>query len=103
MSGIFVAMGSILDLLLFLSALLTGLTGAISGDRRAEAQSVQQSAIAAVEAIAETGAEAPAAARHAIVAQTRPIAALVASGQHWELRQIHVVRDVRLMLGRWQE
>lgn len=42
-----------MNLLLFLSALLTGFTGAISGGQRADAPAVQQSVAQALEIVAE--------------------------------------------------
>jgi hypothetical protein len=48
-----------LQLLLFLSALLTGFTGMISGERTVERPTVERSAAAAVETIAEIAAPAP--------------------------------------------
>ncbi len=46
-----------MNLLLFISALLTGLTGAISGAQRADAPAVHQSIALAIEAAAESVVE----------------------------------------------
>lgn len=85
-----------MELLLLLSALLTGLTGAMSGERRTEAAHVQQSAVATLEIIVEAAAEAVAPARHALVAvPSRPIASLTAASPAWRPRSVDVVQDLR--------
>jgi hypothetical protein len=77
---------SILELLLFLSALLTGFTGVISGERRADAPAVQQSVAQALEIVAETEARSPAPARHTVAAARSPIVSEPALRPCWALR-----------------
>lgn len=54
-------------LLLFLSALLTGLTGAISGGQRTDAPVVQQSLAHALETVVEASAQKPATLRSRMI------------------------------------
>jgi len=77
---------SILELLLFLSALLTGFTGVISGERRADAPAVQQSVAQALEIVAETVARTPAPARRTVAAARSPIMSERVSRPCWALR-----------------
>ncbi len=62
-----------MNLLLFLSALLTGLTGAISGGQRADAPAVQQSVARSVEMAVENVAQQPLAERQLQTAVQSPI------------------------------
>jgi len=75
----------LLNLLLFLSALLTGLTGAISAGQRADAPAVQQSIARAAEAVAESATQEPLAARSLATIVWRPIASVLGAKPGWVL------------------
>ena len=101
MSGRFGPAGLILELLLFLSALLTGLTGAISGDRTAEPSQVARSAIEQAEIATVALAEAVSPSLHIVLPavlaeQTEPLL-------RWSIRIAAIVPDVRLLSGKRQE
>lgn len=85
----------ILELLLFLSALLTGFTGVISGERRTDAPAVQQSVAQALEIVAETVAPMPAPARHIVAAPRSPVMSERASRPCWALHTAIPVANVR--------
>jgi hypothetical protein len=74
-----------LNLLLFLSALLTGLTGAISGGQRAEAPAVQQSIARAIEVTAENVVQQASPARQNTSAVRRPILSIIGMKPGWVL------------------
>ena len=101
MSGHFGPAGLILELLLFLSALLTGLTGAISGERKAEPSQVARSAIEQAEiatvALAEAVSPSVRIAVPAVLAeQIQPLL-------RWSLQTAAIAPDVRLLSGKRQE
>ncbi len=86
----------ILELLLFLSALLTGFTGVISGERRTDAPAVQQSVAQALEIVAETVAQMPVpAARHVVATTRSPIMSERAARPCWALHAATPVLDAR--------
>ena len=101
MSGRFGPAGLILELLLFLSALLTGLTGAISGERKAEPSQVARSAIEQAEIATVALAEA--------VSPSVRIAAPAVLADHvqpllrWSIQAAAIAPDVRLLSGKRQE
>ena len=75
-----------MNLLLFLSALLTGFTGAIYGERRTDAPAVQQSVARALNIVAETVARVPATARHLLATSRSPILSEQAAQPCWQLQ-----------------
>ena len=85
-----------MDLLLFLSALLTGLTGAIAGERRAEVAGIEQCAVAAIETTAQTVVAKVLPVRHAAATPGSPFASLQpllasradTAGRPFDLRRI---------------
>ena len=101
MSGRLRPAGLILELLLFLSALLTGLTGAISGERKAEPSQVARSAIEQAEIATVALAEA--------VSPSLRIAAPAVLADHvqpllrWSIQAAAIAPDVRLLSGKRQE
>lgn len=62
-----------MNLLLFLSALLAGFTGAVSGERITDATAVQQSLGQALEIVAEVAGHMPAPARTAMALILSPV------------------------------
>ena len=84
-----------MELLLFLSALLTGFTGVISGERRADAPAVQQSVAQALEIVAQTVARMPAPARPTVAAVRSPIMSERALRPCWALRTATPVLNAR--------
>ena len=84
-----------LNLLLFLSALLTGLTGAISVGQRADAPAVEQSIARAVETAAENVTQEPSLARGRLTATRRPILSNVDAKPVWALTVGTPAVDIR--------
>lgn len=79
-----------MELLLFLSALLTGLTGVISGERRAELPQLQQSVAETADAVVEiAAAEAVAPLLHPSVPAISRNAVLIA-GLLWPVQSDEV-------------
>lgn len=72
-----------MELLLFLSALLAGLTGALTGDRRVEVVQVEQSAIVKAGAAVEAVAVRVAPVRCAMPAPRSPFDEVEAAVRHW--------------------
>lgn len=89
-----------MNLLLFLSALLTGLTGAISGGQRADAPAVQQSIARAVEATADYVAPQPLAARSLAIAVPRPILSVLDARPLWALAAAAPATDIARTFGK---
>lgn len=89
-----------MNLLLFLSALLTGLTGAISGGQRADAPAVQQSVARAVEVAAESVAQQPLAARQRTAAVRRPALSVRDTKPLWVLAADVPAADIARIFGK---
>jgi len=75
-----------LNLLLFLSALLTGFTGALSGERRTDAPAVQQSVARALEVVAEAVAVVPVRAPHVTATLLNPVLSERAARPYWAVQ-----------------
>ena len=88
-----------LNLLFFLSALLAGITGAISGGQRTDAPAVQQSLARAIEVCVEADVQAPAMRSQSIAAPRSPISSEYAGQLFWALKTIISTSD----LGRVNE
>jgi hypothetical protein len=82
-----------LELLLFLSALLSGLTGVISGDRLSERAQLQRNGQTVVASIAQELAVRAAPAR--AVRAERPNAPLLDMGQAWRPSVAAIPADIR--------
>lgn len=72
-----------MELLLFLSALLAGLTGALTGDRRVEVVQVQQAAVVKASAAVEAAAVRIAPVRCAMPAPRSPFEDVENAVRHW--------------------
>ena len=82
-----------LNLLLFISALLTGLTGAFSGAQRAEAPAMHHSVAQVFEGVAEGVAQQASPARQNVLTSCRPVHATgMAAG--WVLKLHHPAVDI---------
>lgn len=89
-----------MNLLLFLSALLAGLTGVISGDQRTDALAVQQSVARTAEVAAEAVAQQPLAARHLQTGGQRPILSTLDAKALWALTANVPATDIAHRFGR---
>lgn len=82
-----------MELLLFLSALLSGLTGVISGDRLSERAQLQRNGQTVVASIAQELAERVAPAR--AVRSERPCTPVLDMGQGWRPSVAVIPADIR--------
>ncbi|MBB5687214.1 hypothetical protein [Sphingobium boeckii] len=92
-----------MELLLFLSALLSGLTGVISGERKAEQAQVQRSASeAAIGIIAEAAVKRVLPGRHAVTIAVS-LADQAQPPLDWSVQTADIAQDVRLLSEKRQE
>ena len=84
----------VLNLLLFLSALLAGFTGAISGGQRADAPAVQQSVAQMRDSFAETVAQLPAPAPRRMATVRSPIVSELIVQPSWALQIVLPVFEI---------
>jgi hypothetical protein len=89
-----------LKLLIFLSALLTGFTGTLSGDRRAEASEVGQSIAHALAIASEAVENAAVSFRPMMVAFTNAFASERAFVRTWHVRTPFPRAEVRSLTGK---
>lgn len=89
-----------MNLLLFLSALLAGLTGVISGGQRTDAHAVQQSVARTAEVAAEAVAQQPLVARHLQTGDRRPILSTLDTKALWALTSNVPTTDIARRFGR---
>lgn len=83
-----------LNLLFFLSALLAGITGAISGGQRTDAPAVQQSLARAFEASVEADVQTPTMLSRNITAPRSPIGSESAGQLFWAIKSIAFTFDL---------
>ena len=89
-----------LNLLLFISALLTGLTGAFSGAQRAEAPALHQSIAQTIEVASEKAVQQASPERQNANAIRRPVHATVGMKVIWALNVLHPALDIRRIYER---
>ncbi len=77
-----------MNLLFFLSALLAGITGAISGGQQTDAPAVQQSLARAIEVSVEADAQTPAMLTQNVITLRSPVSSECDGQPFWALKTI---------------
>lgn len=83
-----------MNLLFFLSALLAGITGAISGGQRTDAPAVQQSLARSFEVSVEADLQTPAMLSQNRTAPRNPIGSEIAGQPSWALKTVIFTSDL---------